>query len=63
MKKNTLTNAILIILLSITLVTVIAMVLLGENGLINQEKEKYNNTHVEELQEKQGNNVLVINNN
>ena len=40
--------------------TIIIAVLTGENGLISQEKEKYNNTHVEEIEEKNGNNVVVV---
>lgn len=60
MKKNTLVNAMLFILIGLIFLTVVMAVLTGENGLINQEKEKYNNTHTEEIEEKQGNNVIVI---
>lgn len=62
MKKNTLVNAMIFILIGLVLLTIVIAVLTGKNGLINQEKEKYNETHVEEIQEKQGNNVVVINN-
>lgn len=60
MKKNTLVYAMLFILIGLIFLTVIMAVLTGKNGLINQEKEKYNNTHVEEIEEKNGSNVVVI---
>ncbi len=60
MKKNTLVYAMLFILIGLIFLTIIIAVLTGENGLISQEKEKYNNTHVEEIEEKNGNNVVVV---
>lgn len=50
----------LFILIGLIFLTIIMAVLTGENGLISQEKEKYNNTHVEEIEEKNGNNVVVV---
>jgi hypothetical protein len=52
----------LIILGVITFFTVILLVLLGENGLINQEVEDYNDTHVEENSEKQKEKIVVVDN-
>ena len=62
MKKNTLINATMIILFSLIAITLIIMVLIGDNGLINKEMENYNNTHNEEKIEKQEQNVLVMGN-
>ena len=52
----------LIILVVIAFFTVILLVLLGENGLINQEVEDYNDTHVEENSEKQKEKIVVVDN-
>lgn len=52
----------LIILVVIAFFTVILLVLLGENGLINQEVENYNDTHVEENSEKQKEKIVVVDN-
>lgn len=62
MKKNTMTNAMIFILIGIILLTVVVAVLSGENGIIKQEMDKYNQTHIEENQEKQGENIIVVNN-
>jgi len=61
MKKNTLINATLIILFSLVIITIVMMVLIGENGIINKELKEYNDTHVEERYEKQGENIVVKN--
>ena len=63
MGKNTLTHAIIIILISLILLTVVFAVLTGKNGIINQEINKYNDTHVEEKQEQLGNNIVIVDNN
>lgn len=51
MQNNTLTHAILYILLGVVLITIVMAVLTGKNGIINQEREKYNETHQEEVTE------------
>ena len=60
MKKNTFINATLIILFSLVIITIVLMVLIGENGIINKELEEYKDTHIEELNEKEEENVVVI---
>lgn len=50
----------LILLVVITIFTIIMLVLIGENGLINQEIEDYNDTHVEENTEKKTDEKIVI---
>ena len=52
----------LIILVVIAFFTVTLLVLLGENGLINQEIEDYNDTHVEENSEKEKEKIVVVDN-
>lgn len=62
MKKNTFLNATLIILFSLVIITVVMMVLIGENGIINKEIKEYNDTHVEEKYEKEREEVVNENN-
>ena len=62
MKKNTLINATLIVLFSLVILTLIFMVLIGENGLISKEIREYNKTHVEEKYEKENEDVVVDDN-
>lgn len=50
----------LILLAVITIFTIIMLVLIGENGLVNQEIEDYNDTHVEENTEKKNDEKIVI---
>lgn len=50
----------LIILVALTIFTVMMLLLIGKNGLINQEIEKYNDTHVEENSEKENEKVVVV---
>ncbi len=52
----------LIILVVLTIFTVVMLLLVGKNGLINKEIEDYNNTHVEENSEKQNEKVVVVDN-
>lgn len=62
MGNKTLIRGTIIGLVLLTLFTITMMVLLGKNGLINQEFKKYNDTHVEENSEKQnkGDKVVII---
>lgn len=62
MKKNTMINATLFILLAVVIITIVMMVLIGEDGLINKEIKEYEDTHVEEKyeNEQQGENVIVV---
>ncbi len=53
---------VLILLGVITIFTIIMLVLLGENGLIKQEMDDYNDTHVEENSEKHNEKVVVVDN-
>ena len=53
MGNKTLIRATIIGLVLLTLFTITMMVLIGKNGLINQEIKKYNDTHVEERSEEQ----------
>ena len=53
---------VLILLGVITIFTIIMLVLLGENGLIKQEMDDYNDTHVEENAEKHNEKVVVVDN-
>ena len=50
----------LIILVALTIFTVMMLLLIGKNGLISQEIEKYNDTHVEENSEKENEKVVVV---
>ena len=43
-----LTKKLLFILLGLTIFTIVMIVLFGNNGIIKQEQEHYNETHVEE---------------
>lgn len=58
MGNNTLIRGVIIGIISLILFTIIMMVLLGKNGIINQEIKKYNDTHVEENAEKQNNEAV-----
>ncbi len=59
MGNNTLIKGIIIGVVSLILLTIIMMVLIGKNGLINQEIRKYNDTHVEENSERLNDGVVV----
>ena len=48
MKKNTVLNVTIFLIIAIILLALVVSVLKGENGLIAQEREKYNETHSEE---------------
>lgn len=56
------TRRLLILLAVILLFTVMLLVLIGPNGLINQEIKDYNDTHVEENSEKRNEKVVVVDN-
>ncbi|MBR3720799.1 MAG: hypothetical protein IKN09_03565 [Clostridia bacterium] len=61
MKNNTLIHATIIGLILLTLFTIVMMVMIGPNSIINQEKEKYDQTHTEERTEDKSNeNVVVV---
>ena len=53
MGNKTLIRGTIIGIIVLTIFTVVMLVLIGENGWINQEKKNYNETHVEENMEKQ----------
>ncbi len=53
MGNKTLIRGTIIGIILLTIFTVVMLVLIGENGWINQEKKNYNDTHVEENMEKQ----------
>lgn len=59
MKNNTMTFAMIFIIVGLIALTLVMLVLTGENGVINQEKEAYNETHQEEFFE--DNNTVVVN--
>mgnify|MGYP003289260534 CR=1 FL=1 len=66
MGKDTLIRGTLITLVLLILLTIVMMVLIGENGLINKEKQRYNETHIEqnnddEQDTNKGNDVVVVN--
>ncbi len=52
----------LIILVALTIFTVVMLLLVGKDGLINKEIKEYNDTHVEENSEKQNEKVVVVDN-
>ena len=52
----------LIILVALTVFTVVMLLLVGKDGLINKEIEEYNDTHVEENSEKNNEKVVVVDN-
>ena len=52
MKNKTLTVKLLLLLAFLTIFTIFVYVLAGPNGLIQYEKDQYNETHSEEQQEK-----------
>ncbi len=52
----------LIILVALTIFTVVMLLLVGKDGLINKEIKDYNDTHVEENSEKQNEKVVVVDN-
>ncbi|MBR2786543.1 MAG: hypothetical protein IKD76_03505 [Clostridia bacterium] len=53
MGNKTLIRGTIIGIVALTIFTVVMLVLIGENGWINQEKKNYDKTHVEENMEKQ----------
>jgi len=53
-----LTKKLLFTLLGVLIFTIIMVVLVGHNGLIQQETDHYNETHVEEREEKD-NQVII----
>lgn len=55
MGNRTLIRALLVILAVVTLITIVMLVLVGKNGLIQQELDEYNSTHIEENSERQNN--------
>ncbi len=58
MKNKSLTIKLLLLLAGLTIFTIFVYVLAGPNGLIQYEKDQYNETHSEEQQEK--NNEVVV---
>lgn len=63
MKNDSLIKWTIIGLIVLTFVVVIALVLVGDNGLIKQEVKKYNDTHTEEIVDKDNKKVVVYENN
>lgn len=64
MGNKTLIRATIIALVCLALFTIVMMVMVGPNSIINQEREKYNQTHVEERTEnKSKDNVVIVDNN
>ena len=64
MKNNTLIHATIIGLVLLTLFTIVMMVMVGPNSIINQEKEKYEQTHTDErTQNKSNENIVIVENN
>lgn len=59
MKKSTLIKATITILVTLILVAIIVPVLTKKGGIIDKEKEKYNQTHIEEINEKNNDTVVV----
>ncbi len=55
-----LTKKILYVLLAVLIFTIVMVVLVGNNGLIKQEQDHYNETHMEE-REDNGNKVIINN--
>lgn len=52
----------LIILAALAIFAIVMLVLVGKNGLIQQEIDDYNDTHVEENSEKNNKKIEVIDN-
>ena len=50
---------ILYILLTLVIVTLIFLVVFGNNGIIKRERENYNETHTEEMEDNQKNKVVI----
>ena len=50
---------ILYILLTLVIVTLIFLVVFGNNGIIIRERENYNETHTEEMEDNQKNKVVI----
>ena len=63
MKNDSLIKWTISGLIVLTFVVVIALVLVGDNGLIKQEVKKYNDTHTEEIVDKDNKKVVVYENN
>jgi hypothetical protein len=51
---------ILYILLTLVIATLVFIVLFGNNGIVKRERENYNETHREEMED--NNNKVIINN-
>lgn len=60
MQNNSLIKRTLILLVALLFFTIIMMVLVGPNSIINQEREKYDQTHVEEKTERENKENIVI---
>lgn len=60
MKKNTLINWTLSILVALVIFTILVFLLLGENGLINKKIQEYKDAHTEELQDNKDENTIVV---
>ena len=56
-----LTKKILYILLTLVIVTLVFLVLFGNNGIIKREQENYNETHTEEMEDNKNNKVIINN--
>ena len=54
-KKNGIVHAFIALLVGLIFITVLGYLLLGEHGLINKEKQEYDDTHIEEVQEREYN--------
>lgn len=53
-----LTKKLLFLLLGLLIFTIIMIILFGQNGIIKQEMDHYNETHIEEREE--NNNQVVV---
>ena len=51
MGNNTLIKGTVIVIIGLIIFTIVMLALVGKNGLINKEKDNYNQTHVEERSE------------
>ena len=63
MGNRTLIRGTVIVLVFLTLLTIVIMGLFGENGWINKEIQKYNETHLEENNQKENSNIVIVENN
>lgn len=60
MENKTLIRATIITLVLVACFTVLMMVLVGKNGLINKEIERYNETHAEQNNDDENNDDRVV---